>query len=146
MGDLNKDNNSQTDSIRDEFPTPTTWYEPSSLDSAVVDAPSKAKQVHPIKSKKNSSWTQQLRKRPPSILRRPTKDWSNHLDLVHLKTTNPPFKDQFLTCTPSRVKQTKPRRESGYRNNVNSGVNGENRGFRQHSKRKDKIKWYRYYY
>ena len=116
--DLIKNNNSQTDSIKDEFSTPTTWYEPSNLDSAVADAPAKAKQIHPIKSKKNSSWIQQSRNRLPSILRRPTKDWSNHLDLVHLKTTNPPFKDQFSICTTSRVKQTKPRRESGYRNNV----------------------------
>ena len=52
VGDLNKDNNSQTDSIRDEFPMPTTWYEPSNLDSAVADAPAQAKQVHPINSEK----------------------------------------------------------------------------------------------
>ena len=29
VSDLNKENNSQTDSIRNELSTPTTWYEPS---------------------------------------------------------------------------------------------------------------------
>ena len=41
----------------------------------------------------------------------------------------PLFKDQFPTCTTSRVKQTKPPRESGYRNDVNSAVNGGKWGF-----------------
>ena len=211
VGDLNKDNNKQSDSIRNELSMPITGYEPSktpannyhkqnicnaflrteseenvgvqssmlkekrrsadkrsckclgalplvdlsndtqckftprvNLDPADVDACAKAKRVHPIKSKTNPSRTQQLRNRPASILRRPTKDWLNHLNLVHLITTNPSLKDQFSTCTISRVKLTKVRRESGYRNNANSTGNGENWGFHQQSKRRDKIKWYRH--
>ena len=33
MGDPNKESNSQTDSIRNELSTPTTWYEPSKTES-----------------------------------------------------------------------------------------------------------------
>ena len=63
------------------------------LDPADVYVRDKAKQVHPIKRKKNPFWKHQLRNRPPSLLRRPTKDWLNHLELVHIITTNPPYKD-----------------------------------------------------
>ena len=49
----------------------------------------KAEQVDPIKGKKNPFWKHHLRNRPPSQVRRSTKDWFNHLEVVHIITTNP---------------------------------------------------------
>jgi hypothetical protein len=56
----------------------------------------KAEHVPLEKRKKNPFRKHYFRNKPPSLLRRPTKDWLNHLNLVHLITTDSPHKNQFL--------------------------------------------------
>ena len=180
LGDLNKENNSQTDSIRNELSTPTAWNESSktpinkhykqkichaflktkseenigvqsstpkekrknpnkcsckrlgalplvdlsndtqckltprvNLDPADVYTRAKAKKVHPIKSKKNLFWIQQLQNRPPSIYSSPTDQrLVKPLRTCPFNNHQPPFQESvFNQCTTSRVKQTKVRRE-----------------------------------
>ena len=56
----------------------------------------KAEHVPLEKRKKNPFRKHYFRNKPPSLLRRPTKDWLNHLNLVHLITTDSPHNNQFL--------------------------------------------------
>jgi hypothetical protein len=49
----------------------------------------------PLKNRKKNPFQKLFKTRPPSLLRRPTNDWLNHLKLLHLITTDNSFKNQF---------------------------------------------------
>ena len=56
-------------------------------------------QSHSAKYKTNPFWKSQYRNRPPSCLRRPSKDWLNHLHLVRQITAN---------CSPNTEMPSQP--------------------------------------